>query len=134
MRTMVKFGAVVLVPISLLLAFALSLASAKAQGKAVSGWLADAACARGRANGGKFTGGNPDCAKRCVAEGSKIVLALPDEKKLLVVTNPETARGNVGNFVEVKGIMDVESGTIEIRSVKLLEEGRAICAYPRKKN
>ena len=128
-----KFAAAFLALASLSLAFTLDQSAGQAQGNTIRGWLTDAACARGRANGGKFTGGNPDCAKKCVAEGSRIVLALPDQKKLLVVINPEPAKSNVGNFVEATGTIDAESGTIEIRSLKMIEEGRAICALPRKK-
>ncbi len=134
MRTNVNIAAALLALAGFSLLFAADQsAAAQAEGKTVRGWLTDAACAHGRANGGKFTGGNPDCAKKCVAEGSKIVLALPDQKKLLVVTNPETAKSNVGNFIEATGTIDAESGTIEIRSLKMLEEGRAICALPGKK-
>src|SRR5213593_4157766 len=123
-----NFTAALLALAGLSLFFALEQrAAAQARVKTIRGWLTDAACARGRANGGKFTGGNPDCARKCVAEGSKIVLALPDQKKLLVVTNPETANSNVGNFIEATGTIDAESGTIEIKSLKLLEEGRATC-------
>jgi hypothetical protein len=95
------------------------------------GWLTDEGCARGRANGDNYSGGNPDCARRCVAEGKRIVLALPEEKMLLVVANPEVAKDNVGNYVEVDGAVDADS--IRIRSVKMLQEGVASCAAPKEK-
>jgi len=111
---------------------ALCLASGFSQaGPSFRGWLTDEACARGRAAGDKYTGGNPDCARRCVAEGQRIVLALPQEKRLLVVANPELAKGNVGNYVEVDGAVDAD--TIRLRSVRMLEEGVAACAAPRDK-
>lgn len=103
-----------------------------AESKTLRGWLTDEACARGRAAGGKYTGGNPECARKCVAEGKKIVLALPEEKKLLVVANRETAKSNVGNYVEVTGNVDGE--TVQISSLTMLREGVAMCAAPRKKN
>lgn len=112
---------------------AASQSGAQAQSATMRGWLTDEACARGRANSGKFTGGNPDCARKCVAKGEKIVLAVPEEKKLLLVANPELAKSNVGNYVEIAGAINAQAQTVEIKSVTLLEEGRATCALPRKK-
>ena len=117
---------------TLLAAVLLCLPAAFPQTKTpLRGWLTDEGCARGRANGDNYTGGNPDCARRCVAEGKRIVLALPDEKMLLVVANPEVAKDNVGNYVEVDGTVDAD--TVRIRSVKMLQEGAAACAAPSKK-
>ena len=105
----------------------------QAQTRTIRGWFSDEACARGRANSGTYTNTNPECARRCVAEGKKIVLIAPDEKKVLTVANQDIAKSNVGNEVEVSGTIDAKSETVEIKSVKLLEVGHATCSAPRKK-
>ena len=53
----------------------LLLASTGLAAETINGWVSDAECATGRAKDGIFTGTNPDCAKRCVGEGKKIVSA-----------------------------------------------------------
>ena len=103
------------------------------QGKTLRGWLSDEQCARGRAKGGVYTGTNPDCAKQCVAKGAKIVLVMPDEKQILNVANQAAAENNIGDYVEVNGKIDREAGTLRIESLKLITEGRAMCALPKPK-
>src|SRR5437588_8105589 len=66
-------------------------------------WVSDEMCASGRANDGVFTGTNPDCAKRCVSEGKKVVLISESKKMLFHVDNPEVLKPEVGNLVEVTG-------------------------------
>ena len=53
--------------------------------------------------GGVYTETNPDCAKGCVAKGSKIVLIVPDEKTIFGVENRGIAKKHVGDYVEVSG-------------------------------
>src|SRR5688572_7747478 len=105
----------------------------QAQTETIRGWLSDEGCARGRAKSGTFTNTNPECARKCVAEGKRIVLIAPDERKVLIVANQDIAKSNVGNEVEVSGTIDVKSETVEIKSVKLLEVGHATCSAPSKK-
>jgi hypothetical protein len=99
----------------------------------VRGWLADNGCASGRANGGTYTGTNPDCAKKCVSEGEKIVLVDADHKRLLIILNRDAAVERVGDYVEISGDLDEQSKTLHIDSVKLLEKGHSMCAVPPKK-
>jgi hypothetical protein len=106
---------------------------AQTQARTIRGWLSDEACARSRATTGIYTNTNPECARKCVAEGKKIVLIAPDEKKVLTVVNQDMAKGNVGNEVEVSATIDTKNETVEIKSLKMLEEGRASCSAPRKK-
>jgi hypothetical protein len=101
------------------------------QSKVLRGWLSDEGCARARANSGVYTGTNPDCAKRCVAEGKKIVLVLPEEKQILDVANQDAARENIGDYVEITGSVDQQAKTVRVDSLKLLEKGRAKCDPPR---
>jgi hypothetical protein len=102
--------------------------------KTVRGWLTDAACAKGRAAGGNYDGGNPECARKCVAEGSKVLFADPDRKMLFEVTNPEAAKDNIANHVEVTGTWDMNAKTVHLDTVKLLEKGVAKCGIPPKKS
>jgi hypothetical protein len=95
------------------------------------GWLSDERCARGRASGGTYEPTNPDCAKQCVAKGAKIVLILPDQKQIFTVANQESAKTNVGDYVEVNGDVDEQAKSIHLDSLKLLTKGKAMCALPR---
>ena len=105
-----------------------------AGGKSVlRGWLSDEGCAGGRAKSGRYTGTNPDCAKKCVSEGKKIVFVDPDHKRLLTIANQDSAKERVGDYVEITGEVDEESKTLQVDSLKLLEKGRAMCDVPAKK-
>jgi hypothetical protein len=99
----------------------------------VRGWLSDEGCAGGRAKSGLFTGTNPDCAKKCVRDGKKIVLVDPDRKRLLTIANQGAAMERVGDYVEIGGNVDEQARTLRIDSLKLLEKGRAMCDVPPKK-
>ena len=98
------------------------------------GWLSDEGCAGGRASGGLYTGTNPDCAKRCVRAGKKMVLVDPDHKRLLTIENPDAATERVGDYVEISGDLNEHAKTLRIDSLKLLEKGRAMCDVPKKKS
>ena len=95
------------------------------------GWLSDENCARGRANGGVYTGTNPDCAKQCVAKGAKIVLIVPDQKQIFFVSNPEQVTNDIGDYVEVTGVLDAKAKTIRVASLKMITRGSASCARPK---
>lgn len=99
----------------------------------IRGWLSDEGCAGGRASGGLYTGTNPDCAKKCVRDGKKIVLVDPESKRLLVIANQDAAMERVGDYVEVSGEVDDQAKTLRVDSMKLLEKGRAMCGVPVKK-
>ncbi len=99
----------------------------------VRGWLSDEGCAGGRAKSGIYTGTNPECAKKCVGDGKKIVLVDPDHKRLLVIVNQEAAKERVGDHVEINGDLNEQDKTLRVDSVKLLEKGRAMCDVPAKK-
>ena len=107
--------------------------AAGAEGKAIRGWLSDEQCARGRAASGVYTGTNPDCARQCVAKGAKIVLILPEARRILLVKNQEAAKANIGDYVEVTGAIDAGDSSIRIASLKLVTPGRAMCGMPAEK-
>ena len=105
-----------------------------AGGKTVlRGWLSDEGCAGGRAKSGLYTGTNPDCAKKCVSEGKKIVFVDSDHKRLLSIANQDAAKERVGDYVEISGEVNEESKTLRVDSLTLLEKGRAMCDVPAKK-
>jgi hypothetical protein len=111
---------------------ALGALPAGADSSTLRGWLSDEGCAGGRANSGVYTGTNPDCAKKCVAEGKKIVFVDPDHKRLLVIANQDVARKNIGDYVEVTGEVNSQAKTLQIATLKMLEKGRAMCDVPKK--
>ena len=102
-------------------------------GTAIKGWISDEGCARGRASGGVFTGTNPECAKKCIASGAKMVLIVPDQRMLLTVANPDAAKANIGDFVEITGSVEAKAEMLHIDSLKLLTKGAAMCGVPAKK-
>lgn len=99
----------------------------------IRGWLSDEGCAGGRAQDGVYTGTNPDCAKKCVRDGKRIVLVDPQGKRLLVIANQDAATERVGDYVEISGEVDDQAKTLRVDSLKLLEKGRAMCDVPKKK-
>ena len=107
--------------------------NARGQNSVVRGWLSDEGCASGRAHSGIYTATNPDCAKKCVREGKRIVLVDPDHKRLLTILNGDAATERVGDYVEISGDLDEQAGTLHIESLKFLEKGRAKCDPPQKK-
>jgi hypothetical protein len=98
-----------------------------------TGWVSDKACASGRANGGVYTGTNPDCAKRCIGEGTAMVLVDDKAKALYEIANPELLKPQIGNYVEVRGVLDKQSNTLKVEKVKLLQVGTAQCGRKRLK-
>jgi hypothetical protein len=101
-----------------------------ANGTTLRGWLSDEACARARASSGVFTGTNPDCAKRCVSEGKKIVFIDPDGRRVLDIANQDAARNRIGDYVEVVGFVDAKTNALHVDSLKLISEGAAACSRP----
>lgn len=124
-----KFAAVSL---ALALFAGIGVTSPQAGGTTVKGWISDESCARGRAKGGRFTGTNPDCAKKCIGSGAKTVLIVPDQKILLTVDNPAAAKADIGDFVEITGNVDAKKKTLHIDSLKMLTKGAAMCDAPQK--
>ena len=119
--------------ISLLVFFITPVQQASENKSVVRGWLADEGCAGERAKTGLYTSTNPDCAKKCVRNGKKIVLVDPDQKRLLTIANQDAAMERVGDYVEIGGEVDEQAKTLRIESLKLLEKGHAMCDVPPKK-
>jgi hypothetical protein len=108
----------------------LVLAKSSSQHVVVRGWLSDSQCARARASSGLYTQTNPECARKCVNLGRRIVLIDPDDKRVVDIDDPEIAAENLGNYVEITGAIDKRLEILHITSLRLLERGRALCARP----
>lgn len=109
------------------LAMALGLVAATpSHAESIRGWVSDEGCARGRTNGGIFTGTNPDCARKCILNGARTVLIDSDHKRVLFIGNPAALKENIGDYVEIQGALDSGSN-LHIDSFKLIEKGVAKC-------
>jgi len=91
----------------------------------LKGWISDEQCARSQARQGVYKGTNPDCVRDCVARGKKVVLIDPTGKRILVIANPDAAMTNLGDYVEIKGAVNAEAGTLQIDSIQLLKKGKS---------
>ena len=97
------------------------------------GWFGDAACTRERVQAGNVEPNNPECAKRCVKEGSPLGFIDQRAKTFTVVSDPETVINDIGYRVEIAARMTPDN-KLEVQSVKHLSEINAVCGRrPRKK-
>ena len=96
------------------------------------GWLSDEQCAKGRAESGKFTAANPDCAHKSVGEGKKVVLVDPVGKQVLTLMDQVEAKKNLGNYVEISGPVDNTKGTFRADSIKFRDRARPMREVPTK--
>jgi hypothetical protein len=132
MQTTRNFGEYMRLIAFLLIAFGLSRAGS--ENKTLRGWLSDEACARGRAKAGLYTGTNPECAKRCVAQGKRIVFIDPEARLVLDISNQGAALSNIGDEVAITGEVDVGKNVVHIDSMKLISRGVAMCTRPKTSN
>ena len=133
MKNLPILRALILLFVVALLPIVASRAVRAGGGATIKGWVSDESCARGRASSGLFTGTNPECAKKCIASGAKMVLIVPDQRTLLTVANPEAAKADIGDYVEITGSIEAKTKTVHIDSLKLLTKGVAMCGVPAKK-
>ena len=108
-----------------------TLTQAGTETRTLRGWLSDEGCARGRATAGVYTGTNPECAKRCVAEGKKIVFIDPNARRVLDISNQDAARDNIGDEVAIIGVVDPGKAAVDINSLRLISQGVAMCTRPK---
>ena len=90
------------------------------------GWFGDAACTRERVQAGNVEPNNPECAKRCVKEGSPLGFIDERAKTFTVVSNPEKVMNDIGYRVEIAASMTADK-KLEVQSVKHLSEINAMC-------
>lgn len=89
------------------------------------GWFGDAACTRERVQAGEVDPNNPECAKRCVKDGSPLGFIDERAKTFTVVSNPETVINDIGYRVEIAAHMTGDK--LEVQSVKHLSAINAMC-------
>jgi hypothetical protein len=117
---------------SLLLVLLLLAANAFAADQTFIGWVSDSGCALARASDGKFTGTNPDCARRCVKEGKQIVLISDEHKTVFAIQNPEVLKSEVGNKVSVLA-SSTGKNLLHVSKVTSSEKSNPECERPRLK-
>ena len=93
-------------------------------------WLSDEQCARGRAEGGVLCRHELRLRQAMLLRSVKIVLIVPDQKRVLNIANQAAAKNNVGDYVEVTGELQPGPTALRIASLKMLTEGRAMCDRP----
>jgi len=93
-------------------ALALSFATTGAFAENLTGWVADAMCAKDPAK--VASADHASCAKKCIADGSKPVLVVGD--KVYTVTNPDILVPHAGEKVTV--VADVKGDAVTVKSVK----------------
>jgi hypothetical protein len=93
------------------------------------GWVSDSGCASARASVGTYTGTNPDCARRCVKEGKKIVLISQERKTVFTIENPEALRSEIGNKVRVSATA-AGKNSLHINKITSSEKSNPKCERP----
>jgi RecJ-like exonuclease len=51
---------------------------------------------------------------------------------LLSIANQGTAKSNIGDYVEVTGVVDQQANSVHVESLKMLTQGRAKCDLPKR--
>jgi hypothetical protein len=90
------------------------------------GWFGDAACTRDRVQAGNVEPNNPECAKKCVKEGSALGFVDEHAKTFTVVSNPNRVMDDIGYRVEIAATVTIDN-KLEVRSVKHLAAINAMC-------
>ncbi len=108
--------------------------SAGAQPKTVTwtGWFSDSQCALARAASGTFTATNPDCAKRCIQNGSAPAFISEQAQAVFTVKDYPAVVDDLGFRVEVVAEVDEAAKTLSIKKVARLSEVVLDCQRPRK--
>jgi hypothetical protein len=114
-------------------AVGLPIARAADSSRTMRGWFVDEACTRGRVAQGRIEADNPECAKRCVKEGSKLMFLSETDKALFEVQEPASQVKNIGYYVEISGSTDGKK-MLTVDAVKQLAEVGSMCARPKLKS
>ena len=91
-----------------------------------TGWFGDAACTRERVQAGDVEPNNPECAKKCVKEGSPLGFVDEGAKTFTVVSNPDRVVNDIGYRVQIAASLTTDN-KLEVHSVKHLSEINAMC-------
>jgi hypothetical protein len=96
-----------------LTALALSFAATGAYAESLTGYVADAMCAKDPHK--VASADHADCAKKCIQGGAKPVLVVGE--KVYTVTNPDILVPHAGEKVTVEG--SVKDNALTVKSVKM---------------
>jgi len=113
----------------LLLLIALLAPVAFAADETYVGWVSDSGCALARASSGTYTATNPDCARRCVKEGKKIVLISQERKTVFMIENAEALRSEVGNRVSISAT-SARKNSLHVNKLLASEKSNPECGRP----
>ncbi len=106
---------------------------ASAETVTLTGWFSDEGCAKGRVASGNIGPTGPDCAKKCLDKGARAVFISEQGKEMLIVTGYTKAKDDIGYHLEITGVPDVNTKSIEVQSVKRIGEYQGpSCARPKK--
>jgi hypothetical protein len=97
-----------------------------------TGWFSDRGCATPRVKQGLISPNNPDCVKKCLAEGATPVFISEQAKALFTVSGYPSVKDDVGWHVELTGTVNEHDTSVAVTSVKRLEFVGAQCALPKK--
>jgi len=98
-----------------------------------TGWFADEGCAKGRVAAGVISFTNPDCAAKCIKDGSAPVFISEQAKAMFKVVDYPAVVENLGWKLEITGTVNEDAKTISVTSVKRLEEVVSKCYRPKRK-
>ena len=99
----------------------------------VVGWFSCDRCApEARVKAKQISPANRDCVQKCVSEGAGLVFLDERARAVLRVMNPEAVKGQESHYVEVRGTIDAQAGTLTVSAVKVLKEYVAKCSRPEK--
>jgi hypothetical protein len=101
--------------IAILTALAFTFAAQAALAETLTGWVADAMCAKDPHK--VSSADHAACAKKCISDGSAPVLVV-GEKTVYTITNPDILIPHAGEKVTVDG--DVNGTALTVKSVKKL--------------
>ena len=114
-------------------AMSVPLPGAASQAVTWTGWFADEACAKGRVASGVISFTNPDCAEKCIKNGSAPVFISEQAKAMYKVVDYSGVVENLGWKLEITGTVNDDAKTISVTSVKKLSEVVSKCYRPKRK-
>jgi len=106
---------------------AIALAGDTSKSVTWTGWFSDAGCATGRANSGNFTPTSPECAKKCIKDGTPAVFISETAKAIFIVQDYPDVLDDLGYRIEIQARVNESAKTIQIDKVKRLEPVKLSC-------
>jgi hypothetical protein len=98
-----------------------------------NGWFSDEGCAAAKLKAEEVTPNGTDCVKKCLAEGAVAVFVNPKTRSMYRVVDHPSVNDDVGYYLELTGIVDEQTKTISVRSVKRMGDVIQMCGRRPKK-